>query len=157
MKEKANAPIRKEANTRQAANTPRDEAGLEPQIAKGGASKSGKYQTDVVRSVMRTDRQPRQRLQLTYFECLQIIGTTQDSQNIEVIQSDDDQDCSLYQPPTCGQQGKHSVDRLEDNVKSGDQGNIDSEDGEIAGDAKAKEPFVLHNVQRSLRGIVEDD
>jgi hypothetical protein len=46
---------------------------------------------------MCTDRQPRQRLQLNYFECLQIVGTVQDSQNIEVIQRDDDQDCGLDQ------------------------------------------------------------
>jgi hypothetical protein len=96
-------------------------------------------------------------MQSTCFECLQIGRTAQDSQNVEVSQRDDNQDCGLYQPPTCRQQGNAPIDRLEDHVKSSDQGDIDSEDGEIAGDAKAKKPFVPHNVHRRLRGIVEDD
>src|SRR3954470_7293139 len=81
----------------------RNKAGLEPQIAEGGAPQTSKYQADVIGIVMRTDRQPRQRLHTIRFECLQVASTAQDPQYVEVSQGDDDQDGGLYQPPTQGQ------------------------------------------------------
>src|SRR5437867_1115958 len=88
---------------------------------------------------------------------MQIVRTTQYPQNVEVIERDDDQACGLDQPPARGQQSEASIDWLENHVKSHDQDDIDREDGEIAGGAKTKEPFVRHDVPRRLRGIVEDD
>src|SRR5581483_2922513 len=49
------------------------------------------------------------------------------------------------------------MDRLQDDVESGDQDDIHCEDREIAGDAQTKEPFVRHDVPGGLRGIVGDN
>ena len=90
-------------------------------------------------------------------DVVEVFRTAQDSQNVEVIQGGRNQACGLDQSPTQGQQGEAPVDRIENQVKSGDEGHIDREDGEIAGDAKTKEPFVRHDVQRRLRGVAGDD
>ena len=153
MKVKVQIASRKDKNTPQPANALGMKPDLNHRSAEGGASKSGEYQANFVRIGMPTDRQPPQRLQLICFECLQIASTAQDPQNIEVTERDDDQDCGLYQPPTQGEQGNAPIDRFEDYVKSGDEDHIDREDNEIAGDAKTKEPFVRHDVQRGLRGM----
>ena len=58
-----------------ARNYSRDEAGLEPQITEGSASKPGEHQANVIHIVMRTDLQPGQRLQSISFECLQVDST----------------------------------------------------------------------------------
>src|SRR5450756_131463 len=134
-----------------------DEAGLEPQIAEGRTSKPGEHQADSIRSVMLSDRQPCQGLQLVRFECMQVVRTTQYPQNVKITERYDDQDRSLDQPPARGQQSQASIDWHEDHVKSHDQDDIEREDGEIAGDAQTKEPFVRHDVPRRLRGIVEGD
>lgn len=106
---------------------------------------------------MRTDRQPREGLQLVRFECMQVVRTAQDPQNVEVTERDDDQDCGLDQPPARGQQSQASSTGIEDDVKSRDQDDVEREDGEIAGDAQTKEPLVRHDVPRRLRSIVESD
>src|SRR5438046_10557507 len=60
------------------------------------------------------------------------------------------------EPPIQGHQSGNSVDRVDDHVKSGDQSDIDREDGAIADDSKTIEPLVRQNVQRGLRGIAGD-
>ena len=125
MNENANAPIRKDATIPHTANGLGMKRDLKP----------GEHQADVIRVGMRTDRQPRQGLQPVRFECLQVVRTTEYPQDGEVAERDDDQGGGLDQPPARGQQGDDSIDWAEYRVESNDQGDIDREDGEIAGSA----------------------
>ena len=52
----------------------------------------GKDQADVVRGAMRTDRQPRQRLQSIRFERSQVVCAAENSQHVEVSQRGYDED-----------------------------------------------------------------